>query len=181
VGQFRSIEVLYALKLSDLKICVRVNNFWTAKILATFDKSSKSYFSYKLQCLKYTHSVFERHSVNIDGERIVAKLHQYRQIWNIYSKISAKILHINTALANDAEGPIIDSEVKMGRISRGIRGILNRVDWSSCGDHVPYQHISLRDLLTSKIQNRENVKSWIANIARYSKIIKISQIPLGNR
>ena len=87
MDQFRAIEVLYALKLSDLKICVRVNNFWTAKIRATFDKSSMSYFSRKLQCLKYMTCVFEGHSVNIDGERIAAKLHQYRQIRNIYSKI----------------------------------------------------------------------------------------------
>ena len=75
----------------------------------------------------------------------VQKIQIYADIAQILPYVAdfAKSLDVNTAHTNDEESPIIDYEVADGRISRGLRRILNRVDWSSCGDHAPYQHISL--------------------------------------
>ena len=85
--QFEVFQSIYTLKEEDLKIFVRVNNFLTARIRATYHESYSSYFSRELQCLKYIPCAFEGHSIKIHRDSIWSGIHQYRQMWNIYSKI----------------------------------------------------------------------------------------------
>ena len=82
----------------------------------------------------------------------------YADIWLILPQID-HTLDINTPRGDDAGSTIIDWEVEMEYISITFAGFAQKVDWSQYIAHVPYGHISLRDLLTSRIHILENPKS----------------------